>query len=146
MKGYPKWFFSLINGAVAVLFLSGCLLAPTTLEMRLEWDVPWRLDGAQQVVTASLHALLAFIMLGIVGAMWSVHMRFNWRHRKQRGSGLGLVILWLLLMLTGVGIYYLGDTQAALATAVLHLAVGVLVIFWYAWHVLRGRRNLRRPS
>jgi heme A synthase len=146
MKGYPKWFFSLLNGVVSMLFLSGCLLAPTTLDTRLEWDVPWQLDGAQRVLTASLHGLLAFIMLGIVGALWSVHMRFNWRHRKHRRSGLGLAILWLLLMLTGVGIYYLGDAQASRAAAVFHLAAGMLVIFWYAWHVLLGRRQSRRPS
>ncbi|HEX5055095.1 MAG TPA: hypothetical protein VFX02_01215 [Gammaproteobacteria bacterium] len=144
MKGYPKWFFSLINGAVIALFLSGCLLAPATLDLRLEWDMPWRLEGAQRVLTVSLHALLAFIVLMLVGALWSVHMRFNWRHRKQRCSGLGLAILWLFLMLTGLGIYYLGDAQASVVAAVSHMAAGVLVIFWFAWHVVRGRRDARR--
>lgn len=141
MRSYPKWFFATINTIVATLFVSGCMLATITLDLRLEWDIPWRLDGGQRVSVAALHCLLAFVMLGILGALWSMHMRFNWRHHKHRGSGLGLVILWLLLMLTGVGIYYLGSEWAAFTASMAHLGTGLLVVFWYGWHVWLGRKT-----
>lgn len=143
MKSYPKGFFATINIIVAALFVSGCLLATITLDLRLEWDMPWRLSG-QRIPVAALHGLLAFVMLGILGAVWSMHMRFNWRHRKHRVSGSGLVILWLLLMLTGVGIYYLGNERASLIASLAHLGTGLLVVFWYGWHVWSGRNRSGR--
>ena len=109
MRGYPKWFYRFLVASFVLLTLSGLLLIPNALDMRLEWDMPWRLAGSQQLTIVAIHAILAFLIVSQMGALWSVHMRIGWRHHKNIKTGLSLVAILLALILTGIGIYYLGD-------------------------------------
>lgn len=141
MRGYPAWFYPLLLLTVAILFATGCLLAPTMLDLRLEWDMPWRLGGDQRIAVAALHAVLSFLMFALLGSLWSVHMRAGWRHRKHWRSGLGMVALMLFLLASAIGIYYLGDEQAAMASAVSHLAAGALAFLLFGYHAVIGYRR-----
>jgi hypothetical protein len=140
MKGYPRWFYTALLLVITVLFASGCLLAPTTLDLKLECEMPWRLPADQHVAVAAIHATASFIALSIVGALWSVHMRSGWRRKRNLHTGLVLLGAMLLLALSAVGIYYLGDGAASVAASILHLAVGILTALLFVAHDLIGRR------
>ena len=45
MNSYPNWFREFVIAATALLVLTGLLLLPTLLDLKLEWEVPWRLPG-----------------------------------------------------------------------------------------------------
>jgi hypothetical protein len=136
MKGYPRFFsVRLITLVVFVLFLSGLFLAPTTLIMRLEWELPWRLASDQRVWMAALHAFFAFVMLLVIGALWPIHMRVEWRRGRNLYSGIAMAFTWAILILTGLGIYYLGNEQLAIWTSVGHLVLGLVIVLFYFWHV-----------
>ncbi|MDE2298459.1 MAG: hypothetical protein KGK18_09855 [Burkholderiales bacterium] len=45
MKGYPRGFLATRWAVRMALLATGLLLAPTTLELRLGWHLPWRLGG-----------------------------------------------------------------------------------------------------
>jgi hypothetical protein len=141
MRGYPAWFYPMLMVTVMVLVLSGILLTPTLLDLRLEWQVPWRLEGNQQIAVAALHALFSFWMLALLGSLWNIHMRAGWRHRKHWKSGLSLALLMLFLMISAIGIYYLGDEQAATISAVAHLAAGAMVFLLFVYHAVIGYRR-----
>jgi len=144
MKGYPNGFRSALVATSLALYATGCLLAPTTLELRAAWELGWRLGGGARVWMAAAHAAFAFAALLFVGALWSVHMRSGWRRRRQRASGTLLGVALLLLAVTAVGVYYLADETLANVTALAHLALGLVLIAPFLWHLVKGRRMRRR--
>lgn len=143
MTGYPRWFVPALLAAMLLMVLTGVLLAPTTLALRLELAMSWRLPGAARVLMAALHAAGGFALLVLMGALWSVHMRSGWRRRQQRASGLLLGLLLLGLALTALGVYYAGEESLGTAAALLHLGLGALLAATFGWHWVHGRRAVR---
>lgn len=139
MNGYPRWFLPLLLALLAAVLASGLGLTPTTLVLRAEWELPWKLAGGDRVWVAALHAAAAFVLATLAGALWSVHMRSGWRRRRQRVSGLLLGTALGGLMASAVGLYYLGDERWAAVAAYLHLALGALATAVFAWHFVHGR-------
>jgi hypothetical protein len=92
----------------------------------------------------------AFGALALIGALWSVHMRLNWRLRRNRGSGLGVAIVLVLLGATSIGIYYFGDELWSTAASIVHTLAGVAAAAVFAYHWLAGRKiardRARRPQ
>lgn len=140
VKGYPRWFVPALVGLLALMLASGLLLAPTTVALRTDWPVPWRLSGAGRLLCAALHAAAGFALLLLTGALWGLHMRSGWRRRQQRASGLSLGLLMLLLAATAVAIYYAGDERTGAVAALLHLGLGVALVVPFGWHWWHGRR------
>lgn len=143
MKGYPRWFLASMVATMLLLFLTGVLLAPGTLMLKAELDLPWRLASSARVLMAALHAAGGFAMMLMLGALWSVHMRAGWRRRSQRVSGAVVATILLVLAVTAVLIYYLGDETLGAATALIHLAIGHALVVSFVWHWVRGRRARR---
>lgn len=144
MNNYPGWFRPGLFVALALLLLSGLLLAPTTLLLRAELDAGWRLDGGARVWAAAAHALAGMALCFALGALWAVHMRSGWRRRRQRRSGGTLAATFGLLSLSALGVYYLGDEAWANAAALGHLGLGLAGSALFGWHAWRGSRHRRR--
>lgn len=141
MKGYPRWFMPALIATLLIILISGLLLAPTTLMMRAELDVGWRLPAPARVACAALHTLSGFAAMLLVGAVWSVHMRSGWRRRKHRASGFFLTLLLLLLSASAVALFYLADETLGMLAALLHLVLGLGLVAQFGWHWARGRRR-----
>jgi len=141
IKGYPGHFYSILMLTIAALFITGCLLVPTTLNLKLEWDVPWRLSSEQHISMAAAHATLSLLMAAIIGALWSIHMRAGWRRRKNHHSGLSLLIIMVLLGITAMGIYYFGDEQFSMLSSVTHMLMGIAIPVLLLVHVIYGRKS-----
>lgn len=146
MKGYPRWFLLALVATLLAILASGLLLAPTTLTMRAEIDVAWRLPAAARLLVVALHTAAGFATLLLVGAIWSVHMRSGWRRRKHRASGLALALALVLLGASAVGIFYFADETLAAVAAFLHLALGIALVGQFGWHWARGRRSHRHHA
>ena len=144
MKGYPSGFVTALVGALLLMLVTGLLLAPTTLAMRADIALAWRLPGSGRVLTAALHAAGGFVLLLMVGALWSVHMRSGWRRHRQRTSGLLLGSLLLALAASAVAVYYVGEEALGAAVAIVHLGLGLLLAVAFGWHWVHGRRAHRR--
>ena len=147
MKGYPSWFRPALITVCLATYLSGCLLAPTTLALRADWQLAWRLGAGPRLAMVAGHAGAASVLMLFIGSLWAVHMRSGWRRRRQRISGLVTAGGACLLMLTAIGVYYLGDEAWAKAAGIGHLLLGLLLILPLGWHAVRGwrhRRHLRR--
>lgn len=141
IKGYPGHFYSILMLTIAALFITGCLLVPTTLNLKLEWDVPWRLSSEQHIGMAAAHATLSLLMAAIIGALWSIHMRAGWRRRKNHHSGLSLLIIMVLLGVSAMGIYYFGDEQSSMLSSVTHMLMGIAIPVLLLFHVIYGRKS-----
>lgn len=144
MSGYPRWFLPGLVAAMLLILTTGLLLVPTTLAMRAEVAMSWRLPGSSRILCAALHAAGGFAVIMLVGALWSLHMRAGWRARLQRVSGSLLGTVLLSLAATAVIIYYAGDDGLGIAAAFVHLAAGVLATVAFCWHWWNGRRTRLR--
>ena len=126
-----------------MLFISGCLLAPTTLDFRLQYDMPWRLSGDARIMTVSLHVFVSFLIVMALGAIWHLHMRIGLRKGKNVYSGLFLVGSLLVLTLTGVGVLYFGNERMSVFSSLSHLAAGLLLMALFIYHYIKGRMIAR---
>ncbi len=144
MTQYPRWFLPGLLVLLAAVLLSGLGLTPTTLAMRVELELPWRLAGGDRVWVAALHSAAAFALAAGVGALWSLHMRSGWRRKRQRVSGALLCGMLGGLAATAVGVYYIGDDRWAAAVALVHVGIGLVAVGVFVWHWARGRASIAR--
>lgn len=141
MKGYPKWFKAhIVHIIVGALFITGCFLIPTTLNARLAYNIEWRLNSDARIAMTFVHVLFGLITFILIGALWSIHMRYWWRREKARVSGATLVGIFILLGLTGLGILYSGAESLVTGTALAHTVVGLALIAPYIWHTIIRKR------
>lgn len=138
MRGYPKWFYRFLIWTFTFLTVTGFLLIPNALDMRLDWDVAWHLNGAIRLAVVTLHASIAFLIVSQLGALWSVHMRIGWRHHKNLKTGLSLVAILLGLVITGLGIYYAGEDWSVPASAS-HIIIGLFIPIVLVLHIIAAR-------
>jgi heme A synthase len=134
MRGYPKWFYKYLMLLYVALFISGLLLIPTMLEVMLSWDIPWRLSADQRILTAALHTTFGFLTFMFMGALWTIHMREGWRKNKNKKSGLGLIAILFLLLLSAIGIYYLSDDQSLTIASIIHTVLGISILLFFIQH------------
>lgn len=149
LKGYPRWVLPVIGTAYAALIVSGLLLIPTMLVMRLEWESAWRLPGAWRLASVVAHAAGGSFFLIILGSLWTVHMRAGWARGLQRKSGLALSVTMLILAVTAVTIAYAGEDRIGTAASLLHLVcagVSTALFAWHWWQGVRSKRQKERPS
>ena len=146
MKGYPGWFPRLLFLTMAAVFLSGCLLIPSALFFRLEWDLPWKLGGGPRNLVGAIHVAVGLFITALLGAVWSIHIRHNWKLGLNQRSGLSVVIVLILLGLTGIGSMYLGGERTAPLNSVAHILIGLAAPALLTLHVIRGRRINSKPN
>ncbi|MDN4504418.1 hypothetical protein QX776_18560 [Alteromonadaceae bacterium BrNp21-10] len=139
IKGYPAFFYPSLMLIMLCMVLSGLLMLPSTLEFKLDWSVDWRLPGAMWGNVAATHALSGWLMSIMVGALWQVHMRGNWRKSKHKVTGLTNALLFLTLGATAVGLYYAGEASTQLGLAFTHIFAGLLLILVFTVHALFKR-------
>lgn len=136
MKGYPRGFKKTLLTGSALLYVSGIALAPTTLAMRLDWSLGWRLGAAARIGVGAAHAALAFAFMALFGALWSMHMRAGWHRKLQRTSGSIVTAGCIILAASAVGVYYLADETLSNLAALIHLSIGAALLLPFMWHYL----------
>lgn len=141
MKGYPRWFLPLLVVILSLILASGLLLAPTTMMMRADFAVTWRLPSDARLTIAAAHTVGGFSAMMLIGAIWGIHMRSGWRRRKQRASGLALALVLVGLCASAVAIFYVADETLGALAALLHLALGIVLVAQFGWHWVHGRRS-----
>ena len=145
MKTTPLWLPRLLVVAMAAVVVSGSLLVPSALLFRLEWPVPWRLGGGARNLVGAVHVLVGFGLAALMGTIWAVHIRPRWRHRHNRRSGLGVIVVLVVLGLTGIGCMYLGGEFAAPLNSLGHMVLGLAAPAVIALHMARGGGGRRSP-
>lgn len=84
--------------------------------------------------------------LAMLGSIWTTHLMPAWHRGSHRLSGGTLFGLWLLLALSGYGLYYLADEGQRGLTSGLHIALGVALPLGLVIHIVQAIRESRRGS
>lgn len=145
MHIYPRGFFGLMLLTFALLAVSGALFAVPHLAERFSFDAPLALPEG---VLMKLHGGAALVVTLAIGALLPVHIRAGWARRKNIVSGLSLLALNAILLITAWGLFYLGDEAWRQWTSDIHLLAGLVLIGVIAPHLALARtlREARRPA
>ena len=82
-----------------------------------------------------LHGAASYGFLIVFGMIISTHISFNWRVKKNRRiSGIILVTFFVILILTGYGLYYSGNEQFRNFISYLHWICGSICSTFFIWH------------
>ena len=93
-----------------------------------------------------VHGGAAMVMLVLLGALLPVHMRVAWRRRRNRASGLVMVVANAVLIVTAFGLYYTGSETLRHWTSELHIVIGLALPLLVAGHVIVGHRSRRAAA
>jgi hypothetical protein len=90
-----------------------------------------------------VHGGAAMAALVVLGALIT-HIGAGWRVRRNRVSGLTLLLAILFLVITGYGLYYAGDEELRSLISRWHAWIGLGLFALLPAHVLIGRPLRRR--
>jgi cation transport ATPase len=105
------------------------------------------LDEGNQLssLMLKLHGAAAMGALILLGALIN-HVRKGWKARKNRGSGIMLLLVILFLVVTGYGLYYTSDEQLRSFISRWHTWIGLGISLLIPSHVMIGRALRRKRS
>ncbi len=93
-----------------------------------------------------LHGAFAFAAIWLFGLLWGVHITKAWPHRHRRWSGGALTGVFLLLIVSGYLLYYIGDDKVRPVVSILHWGIGLACPLFLLFHRLRRPRRSSRKS
>lgn len=129
----------LIYLAFAFLVLSGLAWLGGRYGLRIDPEFPHPLE----TWALRLHGAATMLGLLAVGSVLPQHVRYAWRARRNRVSG--MVVLSLLggLTITSYGLYYAADETLRPWVSLGHWTVGLTLPAGIIWHVVAGRRRTK---
>ncbi|URD60721.1 hypothetical protein M8312_13225 [Sphingomonas sp. KRR8] len=92
------------------------------------------------------HGVLAYVFVIACAMLITVHMRLGWYARRNRVSGLTLVVVSLLLTLSGLVLYYTTAEQLRGVASTAHWVIGLALPLALLVHQLRGKGQRRGGS
>lgn len=93
-----------------------------------------------------LHGAFAFATIWIFGLLWAAHITAAWPRRRRRSSGVALTAVFLMLIVSGYLLYYIGDDRVRPVISALHWSVGLAGPVFVVLHRIRIRKRSRQPG
>jgi len=97
--------------------------------------------------TLALHGAGAFAALWLAGVLWAMHIRPAWKSGFRSPSGISVILVLSVLIVTGYLLYYVGDEDSRARVMLAHWAIGLVSPAPLIVHVVRRRlRSLPRDE
>lgn len=90
-------------------------------------------------LSLKVHGGLAFLALWFGGMMWGTHMLKGWSQKRRRWTGVSLLVVFVVLIVSGYLLYYAGDEDLRSRISLVHWVVGLGIFLVYLVHRLSKR-------
>lgn len=140
-----RWQRAAVHTTTAALALTGLAWLAAHHLLRSTGGFGEELPSPLEPWALRLHGVLAQVFLLVLGSMSTVHIVLGWRLKRSRGTGSGLLLASLMLLATGLALYYAPEHWHA-GTSLLHWGVGLALLPLVWLHVVRARRARRAPA
>jgi magnesium-transporting ATPase (P-type) len=127
---------------VALLFLSGTLWAYWNYLIPKSGDF----EVSAKAWAMKIHGGAAMAILVLIGMLLTVHVRFAWRVRRNRGNGSLFLGAFGILAVTGYVLYYAGGESLRTWSSWIHLGVGLALPLLLVLHIWLGKRTRPTPQ
>ena len=87
-----------------------------------------------------VHAAFAFGTIWLLGLLSAVHIQKGWNSRRKRYSGVALVSIFVVLILSGYLLYYVGEERTRALLSAIHWLIGIVAPLAYVAHRLVRRQ------
>jgi hypothetical protein len=88
----------------------------------------------------AVHGGAAMVFLMLLGAMIPMHVHGHWARDRNRWTGIVMLAVNALLIVTAYGLYYSGSDHVRDWASNLHVAAGLALPVWVGVHVWLGWR------
>jgi hypothetical protein len=96
--------------------------------------------GEAGALLLAVHGGVAMVFLVLLGALIPMHMQGNWARDRNRWTGVVMLAINAVLILTAYALYYSGSDMFRTWASDLHIAAGLLLPLWLGVHVWLGWR------
>ena len=132
-----------LYAAFAILFVTGAVWLVGEAKMDSPDGEFWQDLSAKMLVVHGGTAMLALLMLG---ALIPIHVQRAWRGRLNRLTGIAMVTVNAVLVLTAFGLYYAGSDTLRGWISDIHIASGLAFPAVIFVHIVIGRARKRAPN
>jgi hypothetical protein len=132
LRAFPRTLAYIVLG---ILSLSGIVWMIVEATTDNAGDFP--------ALLSKIHGAAAMMALVLLGYLVT-HIRKGWKARKNRLSGATLLSVYLLLILSGYGLYYAGDDGFRRFISHWHAWIGVVMVALLPIHIVVGRFVMRK--
>ncbi len=134
----PNWIRTWMYSAASLCLASGALWLILHNFISYEGEFgpePHPLEHTMLII----HGCVSLLVLWLLGLIFIVHIKRAWQKKLNRTTGLVISLISLMLILSGLGLYYLGSEQLRINTATAHWLLGLLAGIALPAHIYWGR-------
>ena len=121
-----------------IVTISGFLWLYFDFFVRVETEYSLLVHPMQNIFL-TLHGSSSIIFLIILGSVLPIHVYKAWKIKNNRLSGGFFLLLFTILILTGIGLFYSAVEDNRRILSVLHWVIGILFPIFFVIHIYFGK-------
>jgi hypothetical protein len=102
--------------------------------------------GPWHGMTLHLHGIIGLIFMVVFGDLLPTHVAPGLQGKVRRKTGLWVLALTGLLLLSVPALYYLTNEDLRTSVALIHTLLGLVVVVPFGIHLLHGRSETKTAS
>ena len=121
-----------------IVTISGFVWLYFDFFVRVETEYSLQVHPMQNIFLI-LHGSSSIIFLIILGSVLPIHVYKAWKIKNNRLSGGFFLLLFTILILTGIGLFYSAVEDNRRILSVLHWVIGILFPIFFVIHIYFGK-------
>ena len=121
-----------------IVTISGFVWLYFDFFVRVETEYSLQVHPMQNIFLI-MHGTSSLIFLILLGSVLPIHVLKAWKIKNNRLSGGFFLLLFTILILTGIGLFYSAVEDNRRILSVLHWVIGILFPIFFVIHIYFGK-------
>ena len=121
-----------------IVTISGFVWLYFDFFVRVETEYSLQVHPMQNIFLI-MHGTSSLIFLILLGSVLPIHVHKAWKIKNNRLSGGFFLLLFTILILTGIGLFYSAFEDNRRILSVLHWVIGILFPIFFVIHIYFGK-------
>ena len=121
-----------------IVTISGFVWLYFDFFVRVETEYSLQVHPMQNIFLI-MHGTSSLIFLILLGSVLPIHVYKAWKIKNNRLSGGFFLLLFTILILTGIGLFYSAVEDNRRILSVLHWVIGILFPIFFVIHIYFGK-------
>ena len=121
-----------------IVTISGFVWLYFDFFVRVETEYSLQVHPMQNIFLI-MHGTSSLFLLILLGSVLPIHVLKAWKIKNNRLSGGFFLLLFTILILTGIGLFYSAVEDNRRILSVLHWVIGILFPIFFVIHIYFGK-------